>query len=192
MSKGAKPKVSAEVPSAHGGKRPGAGRPRGSKNAPRPTASSLAKMSRREAREKFKELLEPVERAAAVRLTQILLKETKDRPDLALEACRLVFEFRQGKPAPMEWLDEMPEGLVSGQQQPQIGQQANIGVLMIGGNEEEYKEGLRMLRMKMRGTAEPQQVDLSKIPPPLPAPVQSDVVDVTPEEESEATGTDGD
>jgi hypothetical protein len=167
-----------KVPSGKGGRRPGAGRPKKASSelmVRNPETGELQKlsmdrMSRLQARKALRDLLEPVERAAVIRLTKIILKETDERPDIALEAIRMVMEYRHGKPGTVEsWGDEVDirmanksgmNGNGNGATQP-----SGIGVLVLGGGEAKYIENLRNVR-KLHGQEE-KVIDLSEIPPPI-------------------------
>jgi len=113
-----------------GGARPGSGRPKGSRNKPKNV---------RQMRQEFKELLEPLDRAGAMRLMNIILKGEDEKT--VLEAIRIAFEYRHGKPLQVA---------AAGPGEPGAGGLAietdTTNVLVVGGDEASYVNSLRALR----------------------------------------------
>jgi len=127
---------------ARGGKRPGAGRPRGSKNTPK---AELDRRSRLDLRKEFRELLEPCERAGVMRMTRILLdEETKD--EVAVEAFKVICQYRHGTPQPM----------VREAGDSSTGNVVQNNMLVVGGDEQSYIGALRQMRKAAgRGVEQP-------------------------------------
>lgn len=99
--------------SGRGGSRPGAGRPKGARN----------KVAR-----ELKDMLAPADQKAVKRLIDII---DRGPPKAALEAIRLSWEYRHGKPK-----------RVYGEQDDPVGR----NVIVVGGGEQEYIAALRKTR----------------------------------------------